>query len=486
MASLRMSTILFSFCMLCISNHALVAAQLELSIDSFDRDYNCDVGPDALTNAHGKDIPRTCIDVPVGEGSTATTVERCYYTYVPESCMGDENGENPLDLPVVFDIHGLTSCALYSSLYTGWKEKAEEECFVVVWPSGNVNDDLLINGCWNLPAFLRDEGYGTEGGNNVTTAPCCCFKSDDEMGLPSKEPNDPLFLRMAIDSVAESFDMENSSNYYGSISIDRSRVYMAGHSNGCMTSLSMAALHSDVVAAVCCHAGTLLTPFPEQYAPVPIWMAHGLKDDVVRADGVVAFDLGPLFGKLGSWSTNDVLDYIGGRNDCGEAETADIGESGATYRRTNCTNSADVELVMLYESGHWPYAPLPNSIFSSSVDAPVDTTAMAWEFCSSYSNPQQQGYPSGDDSLENENEIDDEIDDDAGEPVENEKEHKKPESDAVPVDNEDANNAKAVEDNEEAMDPLLSSAPRWRSMHEDGTILSATVMTLVLVLGCLV
>jgi len=442
MASLRMSTILFSFCMLCISNHVLVAAQLELlSIDYFDRDYVCDVGPDVLTNAHGKDIPRTCIDVPVGEGSTATTVERCYYTYVPESCMGDENGENPLDLPVVFDIHGLSSCALFLSLYSGWKEKAEEECFVVVWPSGNVNDGLLINGCWNLPAFLRDEGYGTEGGNNVTTSPCCCFKSDDEMGLPPKETNDPLFLRMAIDSVAESFDME-SSNYYGSISIDRSRVYMAGHSNGCITSLSMAALHSDVVAAVCCHAGTLLTPFPEQYTPVPIWMAHGLKDDIVKADGNIAFDLGPLFGKLGYWSTNDVLDYIGGRNDCREAETADIGESGATYRRTNCTNSADVELVMLYESGHLPYAPLPNNIFSYFVlNAPVDTTAMAWEFCSSYSNPPQQ----------------------------------------------DANNAKAVEDNEEAMDPLLSSsAPRWRSMHEHGTILSATVMTLVLVLGCVV
>lgn len=381
-----------SFCILgiCIGNHGLAAAQGSGLVEEFASIvYDCDTGPDAMTNAFGKNIPRTCIDVPydAGDGSTTATIERCYYTFVPESCTAGA-ANDPLDLPVVFEIHGLTSCPLNTALYTGWMEKAEEECFVVVWPIGTVDDDLFVKGCWNLPGFLRDDEYGEEGSNDVTTVPCCCFEESDEggIGLPSEEPNDPLFLRMAIDSVVESFDATASET---SLSIDRSRVYMAGHSNGCMTSLSMAALHSDVVAAVCCHAGTLITPFPSEYSPVPIWMAHGMKDTTVPFNGTVIMDMGVL-GSLGMWSTENVLNYIAGRNDCGEAETTSLGSNGATLKRTNCTNNANVELVTLYESGHFPYLPVPGSPFSFLLDAPVDTTALAWEFCSSHSNPRQQ------------------------------------------------------------------------------------------------
>eukprot|EP00536_Pseudo-nitzschia_multiseries_P013208 jgi/Psemu1/309695/fgenesh1_kg.547_\ len=171
----------------------------------------------------------------------------------------------------------------------------------------------------------------------------------------------------------------------------------------------MAALHSDVVAAVCCHAGTLLTPIPEDYSPVPVWMVHGASDDVVPYDGGVEMDLG-ILGSMGTWSIEDTVSYIADRNECDDNDNNNNNNAepiettyntntnnntnntniGTTYKRTNCTNGADVELVTLFATDHYPYAPVPNSTLPFIEDPGVDTTAMAWEFCSSYSKQQQQ------------------------------------------------------------------------------------------------
>ena len=88
------------------------------------------------------------------------------------------------------------------SFLLGWLEKAEEDCFVVVYPIGNIdNERWLVNRCWNLPGFLTDETYGEVDGAAITTSPCCCYEKDDEetetpMGfsLPTKEPDDVSYL----------------------------------------------------------------------------------------------------------------------------------------------------------------------------------------------------------------------------------------------------------------------------------------------------
>jgi len=238
---------------------------------------SCDNGPNALRNKFGKSIPQTCIDV---QYNIFSKMERCYYTYVPESCTKPSSSvSSNLQLPLVFDIHAYSSCPVEAASYTGWMEQAEEECFVLVWPIGNIAEDGWFGNCWNILGGLKDKSdnnYGEVNGKDVTTADCCCIKKP---GKKAVKPNDPLFLRNVIDSVVQSFSngdytMDDNTN----ISIDRSRVYMAGHSNGCMASLSMAALYSDVVAAVCCHSGSLLTPFPSKYTddPVPVWKVHGM------------------------------------------------------------------------------------------------------------------------------------------------------------------------------------------------------------------
>ena len=192
--------------------------------DEFDiDDYNvCDFGPDALTNAFGKSIPRTCFDVLDDAGDE--TIERCYYTYVPDSChVQNTTAQNKVKAPLVVDVHGLGSCALYSAFYTGWMKIADQEddCMIVVWPSAS-NLDRFATPCFNIPGYLRSDNYGSSNGNNVTTVPCCCFGAFDTLDdqdavddntntnfgmflFPTKEPDDPLFIKMVIDSVVESF-----------------------------------------------------------------------------------------------------------------------------------------------------------------------------------------------------------------------------------------------------------------------------------------
>jgi len=331
----------------------------------------CDTSPDALTKAYGKEIPQTCIEVPNDKGEFD---ERCFYSYLPEGCADNEK------VPLVMDVHGMGSCPLYSAGYTGWMQKAEEECFVVVWPSGK--EKILQPRCFNTPGLLDIKeiaGIEDESDEEFATMPCCCL--DDETFLPAEKATDPLFLKMAIDHVVESMNGD-------SVSIDTNRIYMAGHSNGCMMSLAMAALYSDTVAAVCCHAGSLMTPFPIDYSPVPIWMVHGMKDDIVPYEGKTMFPNWPGLGALGFLSMDQTLNYLGDQNECLDQEEEEVSDAdgiiGKVIKRTNCERDARVEVVALFEGGHNPYI---TPILGESTT--IDTTAMAWDFCSSHSKGPQ-------------------------------------------------------------------------------------------------
>ena len=199
----------------------------------------------------------------------------------------------------------------------------------------------------------------------------------------------------SVDNAAEDAPLIGTNTTTSTIQIDRARVYMAGHSNGCMTSLTMAALYSEEIAAVCCHAGALVTPIPAaSYSAVPVWMAHGMLDSTAMYKGASLLDMGP-FGNFGTWSTVDAMNYIADQNECNtEVHDDELYEDekdgavgvGKVYKRTNCTNTADVELVALYDVGHFPYNAAIIESFGET-RATIDTTQLAWEFCSSHSKP---------------------------------------------------------------------------------------------------
>ena len=182
---------------------------------------------------------------------------------------------------------------------------------------------------------------------------------------------------MAIDTTVESLETE------GDLSIDTNRIYLTGHSNGCILSLAVAALYSEIVAAVACFAGGLVTAFPDDYSPVPIWSVHGVEDDDIPYDGLTYVTL-PFFGALGFFSQDQTMGYLSAKNGCSEQEVMDLEDGGVVVgkvvKNTNCSKNATVEFVALDGVGHEPYK------LGSNGETDIDTTALAWDFISTRSN----------------------------------------------------------------------------------------------------
>jgi poly(3-hydroxybutyrate) depolymerase len=231
----------------------------------------------------------------------------------------------------------LNTCAERLATYTSWKEKAERNGFIVVWPQGTFN------------LF----GQRGELGKSSWNAGLCC--------APASAPyfiDDVGFLRKVVSQTA--------SNH----GVDLSRVYMAGHSNGCSMAQRMAAEASDIVAAVGCHSSYLAAK-SQDFIPVPIMEIHG------DSDPIVPYGL-PLVGAKANQQRWRDLNKCQGS----ATETSDNSYTSSTY--SNCQGGTEVTLVTVKGAGHSPY---------QGFDTRVDTTQLAWDFVKRFSrSPDDKPY----------------------------------------------------------------------------------------------
>jgi len=308
----------------------------------------CPLDPCALSEPYGRQIPRDCIQTNRGR--------RCYYTYIPD-CAGTNS-------PLIYDNHGYISCPMASTTYTGWKELADEKCMVVVWPVGNVRLLHTNVPCWAVPADLV--GMGDDPIEEVF--PCCCKSGATRVN--SDETQDLYFLRSIAKNLVQTIPVTSQ----GMVTIDTKRIYMAGHSNGCMVSMAMAMKHSDLVAAVCCHAGSILSAPANNYIPTPIWFAHGKLDEVLPF----------ISGKTENPGPQESFQHLSLVNGCNTSTTVEFyedgeggtnGTIGTIQTALGCTNDARIEFMALNEATHRAYKGLLYDF---------DSTAAAWNFCSSY------------------------------------------------------------------------------------------------------
>jgi len=165
-------------------------------------------------------------------------VTREYLVHVPESY----DGSSPV--PLVVDMHGLTSSAAAQSRF-GWREKADEEGFIVVHPQG-------LNASWN-------------GGE------LCCGDSQSD-GV-----DDEGFIRSLVEQMKRD------------ACIDASRVYATGLSNGGAMSHLLACNAADVFAATApVSMGNGAIPC-EPSRPISVIMTRGTDDRLVPFDGGFLF-----------------------------------------------------------------------------------------------------------------------------------------------------------------------------------------------------
>ncbi|RZS93594.1 prolyl oligopeptidase family serine peptidase [Aquimarina brevivitae] len=257
-------------------------------------------------------------------------ITRSYILYVPELYTDDTPA------PLVFNFHGYTSNANDQMNYGDFRPLADTNGFIIVHPMGTVDNNG--NTHFNV-------GWGTS--------------TVDDVG----------FTEALIDEI--------SSNY----TIDASRIYSTGMSNGGFMSYKLACELSNRFAAIASVTGTMNKNQTNSCNPthqMPVMEIHGTSDPTVPYEGA-------------NWieSTPSVLSFWANFNNCHpDPEITDIEDSntsdGSTVEYqlyTNGDNGATVAHYKIINGGHkWP----GTSYNSPGTNYDIDASALIWNFFSKY------------------------------------------------------------------------------------------------------
>lgn len=209
---------------------------------------------------------------------------RTYSFYVPASYVQGQA------VPLVLNLHGLTSNGAQQSIYGDFKPIADTANFIVVHPNGTT---MLGQQHWNI-------------GNVGSSA--------DDIG----------FLEALIDTISAQY------------SINPKRVYCTGMSNGGYMSFYMAC-QTNRFAAVGSVTGSMTVPMYNACnpaRPTPTITIHGTSDATV-----------PYAGSSTSKSIEDVVDFWVNENACNTTPAI------TQIPNTNTTDNATAERY-LYTGGH--------------------------------------------------------------------------------------------------------------------------------------
>ncbi len=208
----------------------------------------------------------------------------------------------PASAPLVVMLHGITGSAEQAESSYGWDELADSHHFVVAYPNG-------VNRAWNV-----------NGGG-------CC-------GQPQREGvDDVAFIGAAVADIVRN------------VSINGSRIYATGMSNGGIMSYTLAC-NTGIFAAIGAVAATQLDPCRAPH-PAAVMEIHGTSDRLVlyqggRGDSIIN---GP--------STPDVNAFWRNVDRCAAPSVTTSGE--VTTSTAECADSHGVVLITIDGGGHeWP------------------------------------------------------------------------------------------------------------------------------------
>jgi len=263
-------------------------------------------------------------------------LERCWNVLVPSTVNLSEK------VPMIIDLHGNTLTMEDQRALSEFDEIAEDNGAIAIWPQGFENS-------WNA-------GY--------------CCSAAGELGL-----NDTGLIMEIVDRVV--------TNH----SVDESRIYLTGWSNGCALSQKLANEHSDVFAAVACMSYYLLDDPEPNYSSVPVMEIHGLVDqiilysnDAIHLPNVEAQEHGAIQNLL-LWA-----EMNGCQGTLPDSNSPSMFYSIQSF--TDCENGSEVSLVTLYAADHNPYEeefdPDGPLIFVGN-GGTVDTNGIAWDFMIKFS-----------------------------------------------------------------------------------------------------
>jgi polyhydroxybutyrate depolymerase len=257
---------------------------------------------------------------------TSSGEDRSYQLYVPSKY------DHLKPLPLVISLHGYSSNPSDMIYTTRWNDLADSEGFIAVYP--------LAHGS---PTYWRTTGttYASESAEMDVQ-----FISDIITQLESK------------------------------YTIDASRIYINGISNGGGMTIVLACHLADRLAAVGSVAGAYSYPTDlcNPSRPIPVIAFHGSADPTIPFDGGYAFGFNypsvPNFIK--NWAD---------RNQC--TETTAVPQEGeiSSVGYTHCAQNADVVLYTIIGGGHtWPGdTPAATPTWGYTTQQ-IDATRLMWQF----------------------------------------------------------------------------------------------------------
>ena len=208
----------------------------------------------------------------------------------------------PVSAPLVVMLHAVTGSAEQAESSYGWDELADSGRFVVAYPDG-------VGRAWNV-----------NGGG-------CC-------GRPQREGvDDVAFIRAAVADIVRN------------VSVDASRIYATGMSNGGIMSYTLAC-NTGIFAAIGSVAGTQLDSCRSPH-PVSVMEIHGTSDKLVPYGGGQGSNI------INGPSAPDVNAFWRNVNQCGAPSVTT--DSDVTTSTAGFVDNRGVALITIDGGGHeWP------------------------------------------------------------------------------------------------------------------------------------
>ena len=258
-------------------------------------------------------------------GSIVSSGEkRQYLLYVPKSY----DATRPT--PLVISLHGGWGWPAMQRDISKWNRLAESRGFIVVYPSG-------LEKVWRV----------------VRRGP----------GLTK----DVRFISDLIDDLEKAY------------TIDPTRIYANGLSNGGGMAFVLSCTLSDRIAAVGMVAAAQMQPWSSctDNRPVPVISFHGTADPIVPYEGGTSWVAPMSFPDVAEWTASWAR-----RNRCGPDAIESVVTADVTrLEYTDCADDAAVVLFTIHGGGHtWPGGePLPEW-FVGPTNGEIDASALMWEF----------------------------------------------------------------------------------------------------------
>jgi polyhydroxybutyrate depolymerase len=253
--------------------------------------------------------------------------KREYLLYVPRTY------DRRQPTPLVISMHGAGLWGAAQKETSQWNDLADEQRFIVVYPSGVGGKGVRV---WRVepgPGLIRDV----------------------------------RFISDLIDTLEKSYN------------IDSTRIYANGLSNGGGMSFVLSCTLSNRIAAVGMVAAAQTMPWSwcTDNRAVPMIAFHGTADPEVSYNGGSSWVSPIPFPSTPNWAANWAR-----RNGCA-ANPVESTVAADVIRRTymNCTDNAAVILYTVQGGGHtWPGGtPLPKW-FVGRTTRSIDATSLMWSF----------------------------------------------------------------------------------------------------------